>query len=246
MATCVITGIGSGIGREVAIELSRRKYYDSFSLIGRNIEAIEKTISMMRENGASNIDFYAVDLVEVEKLPKIVQEIAKKHDGIIALYNIAGYTDPQSLLTTTTESFELTYKINVFAPFVLMRECTKYMRINGGKILNVASTAGMTPRPGWLSYASSKASVIAMSQTLTQELAEYGIKIYCVSPGRCATKLRARLAPDEDSTKIMQPDEVAEVICNIMNPQENCLDGQNIIIRKQIMPRDVTNHPKLE
>lgn len=234
MATCVITGIGSGIGREVAIELSRRKYYDVYALLGRNVESIRETIFKMKENGASVVDFHEIDLVEVEKLSRIVCEIEQKYGNIVALYNIAGYTDPQSLLTTTIESFETTYKINVFAPFVLMRECTKYMRETGGKILNVASTAGMTPRPGWLSYASAKASVIAMSQTLSQELAEYGIKVYCVSPGRCATKLRARLAPDEDQTTIMQPEDVSKVICNIMNPLESCLDGQNIVIRKQI------------
>ncbi len=234
MSTCVITGIGSGIGRAVAVELSRRKYYDYYALLGRNIESIEKTISIMKENGVSDIGFYPVDLSEIGCLSEIVQEIDCKHSRITALYNIAGYTAPQSLLSTTIESFELTYKINVFAPFVLMRECSRCMRVNGGKILNVASTAGMTPRPGWLSYASSKASVIAMSQTLTEELAEYGIKVYCVSPGRCATKLRTRLAPDEDPTTIMQPEEVADVICNLMNPKECCLDGQNIVIRKQI------------
>ena len=108
------------------------------------------------------------------------------------------------------------------------------MKKNGGKILNVASTAGMTPRPGWLSYSSSKASVISMSQTLTDELSEYGIKVYCVSPGRCATKLRKRLAPNEDPRTIMQPIEVAEVICDLISDEECCLDGQNIIIRKQI------------
>lgn len=230
---CVITGIGSGIGREVAIELSKRKYYDSYALLGRNVEAISDTIQMMKANGVSDIVFYPINLAEVEALPNIIQQIAEKYE-IVALYNIAGYTDPQPLLTTTLESFELTYRVNVYAPFVLMRECTKYMRGIGGKILNVASTAGMTPRPGWLSYASSKASVIAMSQTLTAELSEYGIKIYCVSPGRCATKLRTRLAPDEDPTTIMQPEEVATVICDLMNPDECCLDGQNITIRKQI------------
>jgi len=124
--------------------------------------------------------------------------------------------------------------VNVFAPFMFMRECVKYMKDKGGKILNVASTAGMTPRPGWLSYASSKAAVISMSQTLTAELAEYGISVYCVSPGRCATKLRKRLAPDEDPTTIMQPEDVAEVICNLISPNEKCLDGQNIVIRKAI------------
>lgn len=234
MATCLITGAGSGIGRAVAVELSCRKYYDSYALLGRNVESIEKTISIMKKNGVSDVDFYSVDLSEVERLSEVVHEIDCRHGQITALYNIAGYTDPQSLLSTTIESFEFTYKVNVFAPFVLMRECSRFMRVNGGKILNVASTAGMTPRPGWLSYASSKASIIAMSQTLTEELAEYGIKVYCVSPGRCATKLRTRLAPDENPATIMQPEEVADVICNLMNPKECCLDGQNIVIRKQI------------
>lgn len=235
MSTAIITGIGSGIGRSVAIQLSIRKYYDKYALLGRNIEAIKDTIAEMRKNGAENISFYPVDLSEPEKLPEIIKEIDNREGNIRALYNIAGYTDPQPLFSTTLESFEITYKVNVFTPFVLMRECAKYMRTQGGKILNVASTAGMTPRPGWLSYASSKSSVIAMSQTLTSELAEYGIKVYCVSPGRCATKLRKRLAPDEDPTTIMQPEEVADVICNLMNPKECCLDGQNIVIRKQIM-----------
>lgn len=111
------------------------------------------------------------------------------------------------------------------------------MKNKGGKILNIASTAGMTPRPGWLSYSSSKAAVISMSQTLTDELVEYGIKVYCVSPGRCATKFRKRLAPNEDPTTIMQPEEVAEVICNLISDNGNCLDGQNIVIRKQLNNR---------
>lgn len=234
MNTAIITGVGSGIGRSVAIKLSDRKYYDKYALLGRNIEAIRDTIAEMRKKGAENISFYPIDLSEPEKVPDIIKTIDQREGGISALYNIAGYTDPQPLFSTTLESFEITYKVNVFAPFVLMRECAKYMRAHGGKILNVASTAGMTPRPGWLSYASSKSSVIAMSQTLTSELAEYGIKVYCVSPGRCATKLRKRLAPDEDPSTIMQPEEVADVICNLMNPKECCLDGQNIVIRKQI------------
>ena len=234
MSTAVITGIGSGIGRAVAVELSRRKYYDKFALIGRNFDAIQKTINLMKLHGQQDISFYSLDLSEVDRIPEIVRNINEIDGNISALFNIAGYTDPQPLLTTSLESFELTYKINVYAPFILMRECTKYMRFTGGKILNVASTAGMSPRPGWLSYASSKAAVIAMSETLAKELAEYKIKMYCVSPGRCATKLRTRLAPDEDPTTIMQPTEVAQVICNLMNPSECCLDGQNIVIRKQI------------
>lgn len=232
MATCIITGVGAGIGKAVAIRLAQMNLFDKYAVIGRSVADIETTVSEMKKTSDSDIISYHLDLGYPERIPEIVENINKELGDIECLLNIAGYTDPQSLLNTTLESFELTYRVNVFSPFMLMRETVKYMRRSGGKILNVASTAGMTPRPGWLSYASSKAAVISMSETLTAELAEYGITVYCVSPGRCATKLRKRLAPDEDPTTIMQPEEVAEVICNLISPAEQCLDGQNIVIRK--------------
>lgn len=235
MSTCIITGIGSGIGRATAIMLANRGFYSHYALIGRNEDEMRQTQAEMQKRlpeGSTHL--YLIDLAFPERIPELVAKIDAELGDIGALLNIAGYTDPQSLLTTTLESFELTYKVNVYAPFMFMRECVKYMRQKGGKILNVASTAGMTPRPGWLSYASSKSAVISMSETLTAELSEYGIMVYCVSPGRCATKLRRRLAPDEDPSTIMQPEEVAQVICNLVNPNEHCLDGQNIVIRKSI------------
>ena len=233
MSVCIITGPGSGIGRATAIQLAQRGFYDSFALLGRNAEEIQRTMEEMRKYNGS-VRFFQVDFSSPEAIPALVQDIHDSMGEIVALYNIAGYTDPQPLLTTSLESFDQTFRVNVYSPFLLMRECVKYMKSRGGKILNVASTAGMTPRPGWLSYASSKAALISMSQTLTEELSEYGIMVYCVSPGRCATKLRRRLAPDEDPSTIMQPHEVAEVICNLMDPKERCLDGQNIVIRKKL------------
>ncbi len=231
MGICIITGIGAGIGKATAIKLAQRGFYDGYALVGRNDADIQATMQEMTRY-TSNLRIFKADLSFPETLPAVVKDINDTMGDIDCLLNIAGYTDPKSLLTTTLESFDLTYRINVYSPFILMRECVKYMRNRGGKILNVASTAGMTPRPGWLSYASSKAALISMSETLTAELSEYGIMVYCVSPGRCATKLRRRLAPDEDPTTIMQPQEVAEVICNLIDPNECCLDGQNIVIRK--------------
>ena len=233
MGICIITGIGAGIGKATAIKLAQRGLFDGYALVGRNDADIEATRQKMSEYvAASNLRVFKADLSYPETIPAVVEAIHDTMGEIDCLLNIAGYTDPKPLLATTLESFDLTYRINVYSPFVFMRECVKYMRNRGGKILNVASTAGMTPRPGWLSYASSKAALISMSETLTAELSEYGIMVYCVSPGRCATKLRKRLAPDEDPTTIMQPEEVAEVICNLVDPNECCLDGQNIVIRK--------------
>jgi 3-oxoacyl-[acyl-carrier protein] reductase len=101
------------------------------------------------------------------------------------------------------------------------------------KILNVASTAATTSRPGWLAYASSKAAVVSMSSTLADELAGTGIKVYTISPGRCATELRRVLAPEEDLSTIMQPSQVADVIATLVDDNESTLDGQNIIVRQK-------------
>lgn len=234
MRLCIITGAGAGIGRATAIELSKQSFFDGYAILGRNAEALAATVEeMLLNNKNLKINTYAIDLSEPDRIPSVIDEVYNDFGSIDCLLNIAGYTDPQSLLLTSLEGFQKTYNVNVFSPFMLMRESVKYMKNGGGKILNVASTAGMTPRPGWLSYASSKAALISMSQTLTEELSEYNIKMYCVSPGRCATDLRKKLAPDEDPTTIMQPSEVAEVIVRLIDPCEMCLDGQNIVIRKK-------------
>ena len=234
MSVCIITGAGAGIGRATAIALSKQSFFDGYAILGRNTQALDATVAEMLENNPKlRIKTYLIDLDDPDEIPSIIDNVYNDFGSIDCLLNIAGYTDPQSLLLTTLDGFRKTYNVNVFSPFMLIRESVKYMKKNGGKILNVASTAGMTPRPGWLSYASSKAALISMSQTLTEELAEYNIKMYCVSPGRCATDLRKKLAPDEDPSTIMQPCEVAEVIERLIDPDEKCLDGQNIVIRKK-------------
>lgn len=234
MSVCIITGAGAGIGKATAIALSKQSFFDGYAILGRNTQALEATVAeMLSNNSKLSIKTYLIDLDNPDEIPSIIDNVYNDFGSIDCLLNIAGYTDPQSLLLTTLDGFRKTYNVNVFSPFMLIRECVKYMKKNGGKILNVASTAGMTPRPGWLSYASSKAALISMSQTLTEELAEYNVKMYCVSPGRCATDLRKKLAPDEDPSTIMQPCEVAEVIERLIDPAEKCLDGQNIVIRKK-------------
>lgn len=234
MRTCIITGAGSGIGRATAVALSRDKQFDRLVLIGRTEQTLAETCALMDRE--ANVETIVYDLSKLEGIPEMVRGIYEKTGEIHCLLNIAGYTDPQPLMTTTIENMRLTYETNVFAPFLLIRECTKYMRQNKrvSKILNVASTAGITPRPGWLSYASSKAAVVSMSQTLTEELAEYGIRVYCISPGRCATALRRKLAPNEDQSTIMQPEEVGRIIRQLVLDEEQCLDGQNIVIRKKM------------
>ncbi len=227
---CVITGASQGIGRAAAIRMSREPDVSAVVLIARNAEGLAETAAAM-DHADTAIDRIPYDLADLDGIPDLVRGINERHGGIDILLNIAGYADPQSLLDTSTENIVTTYTINVFAMLVLIREATRYMVDRPAKILNVASTAGITARPGWLAYASSKAAVVSLSATLADELAGSGIKVYSISPGRTATDLRRKLAPEEDLTTIMQPSHVADVIAQLMSDAETTLDGQNIVVR---------------
>ena len=231
--TCIITGASQGIGRATAIRLAREPDVDAIALIARSADGLNETKAAM-DGTRATVCAYPYDLADLDGIAPLIRSIHDEFGRIDVLCNIAGYAEPKALLDTTNENVRRTYTINVLAMIVIIREVVRLVRDRPAKILNVASTAGITSRPGWLAYASSKAAVVSLSLTLADELAGTGIKVYTISPGRTATELRRTLAPEEDLTTIMQPDEVADVIAKLLDETERILDGQNIIVRKQV------------
>lgn len=231
--TVVITGASQGIGRASAIRMAREPGVTAIVLIARSEAGLEETTELMEPVEGQTVRCIAYDLGDLDGIPDMVARIHDEFGSIDILLNIAGYAEPKSLLDTTSQNLITTFTINVFAMLILIREFVRSMQGRPAKVLNIASTAGITSRPGWVAYAASKAAVVSLSQTLADELAGTGIKVYSISPGRTATELRRILAPDEDPTKIMQPSAVAEVIATLMRDEERTLDGQNIIVRQQ-------------
>jgi short-subunit dehydrogenase len=227
---CLITGASQGIGRAAAIRMSRDPAVSTLVLVARSSSGLDGTAAAI-DPADVQVELIPYDLMDLAGIPALVKGIHDRHGSIDVLLNIAGYADPQSLLDTEIDNIVTTYTINVFAMLVLIREAVRYMYDRPAKILNVASTAGITSRPGWLAYASSKAAVVSLSATLADELAGSGIRVYSISPGRTATELRRKLAPEEDPSTIMQPSQVADVIAQLMSDDEITLDGQNIVVR---------------
>jgi len=166
--------------------------------------------------------------------PSIVEDVfAQLKDQNIelnAIVNNAGFTKPDSIIETEMADFEKTMRVNLYSPFRIIQAA---LRGNHplNHIINIASTAGMNGRAGWLSYSASKAAMINMSEVLRNELRPYNIEVTCLSPGRCATDLRRKLAPDEDPSTIMQPAQVAAVIKLMTTPTGTLLHSQNLVVR---------------
>lgn len=228
----MITGASKGIGRETAQLLaSPHTRFDQLILVGRKSDYFDKTTADIRAlaKGKEVVQIEA-DLSDPSIVTEIFQTLKEKGIALNVIVNNAGFTKPASVNETSMEDFEQTMQVNLYSPFRIVQMALR-QRHPLTHIVNVASTAGITGRAGWLSYSASKAALINMSEVLRDELKPFNIEVICISPGRCATDLRATLAPDEDPSTIMQPQQVAEVIELMISNTGALLHSQNLVVR---------------
>ena len=188
----VVTGASSGIGYCTALKAQEQGWRVIWA--SRHIESDKQICAMCNENSeCKNLDVSSEDSVR-----DFFRYVKSRYGKLDALVNCAGFVDPQSLLATSLENWEKTIKINLTGTFLCCKNAVQSMKKRGGKIINISSTAGLTPRPGWSAYAASKSGVISFSEAIAEELAMYNIKVFMICPGRTATPLRKILAPDAD------------------------------------------------
>ncbi len=230
--TALVTGASRGIGREISYALAGRGI--NVALVARSSEALQHVADEINKRFTANVMVLTADIRNEAQVVDAVKKTADTFGAIDYLVNNAGFVDPVGILEMTTENWDRVMETNLRGTFLFTREAVRYsMKERGGKIINIASTAGISPRPGWSAYAASKAGVVNFSLTMSDELREYGIKVYCISPGRTATELRRILAPDEDPSTILQPEDIAETVAFLLSSAGDYVDGQSIVVRKR-------------
>lgn len=229
--TALITGGSKGIGAALA----RSFLNDGIGTLylaarpSPAYQALQEALEQARSDD-QQIIYVSSDLADTAEVTKLVDQIANASGELDILINNAGFTAPQTIFEASFEELRRTMEVNLYAPFLLIQGLLQ----KGNKfqhIINVASTAGMRGRAGWSTYSSSKAALIALSQALREELLPLGTRVSCISPGRCATDLRKVLAPDEDPTTIMQPEDVVRVITMLLSDLGHYIDSENMVVR---------------
>lgn len=227
----LITGASRGIGFATATAALKHGA-EKVVMVARASSQFDYAVKQLKSlvNDDNRVIAIQADLSKSEGVAIVIQQLVELNIEIHHLVNNAGYTKPAPLHEATITDFKMTMSVNVYAPFLLIQQM---MRLNFGlqTIVNIASTAGIRGRPGWLSYSASKAALIAVSETLREELEPYGVNVVCLSPGRCATDLRKKLAPDEDPSTIMQPSQVSDVIMLSLSKLGRLVDSENIVVR---------------
>ncbi len=178
----LVTGSGTGIGREIALEFAREgadvvlHYSHSASGAGTAVEEIQ---AMGRRAAAFKANFDSVD----EAVGLATQALSFL-GGIDCLVNNAGITFNKPFLKVTREQFDMMYHVNVRAQFFLTQRVAEDMiQRGGGAIVNVTSIHGVQGAPEHSVYAGTKGAIIAYTRALAVELAHKGVRVNAIAPG---------------------------------------------------------------
>ena len=191
----LITGGDSGIGRAVAIAFAREGADVAISYLDEHDDA-KDTAGHVEEAGRKVL-LLPGDISKPQQCRDIVAKTVEAFGGIDILVNNAAYQSTvQTLEELTDEEIEHTFKTNIIAMFIITKAALPHMKA-GASIINTASVNADNPSPQLLHYAATKGAIENFTASLSQMLAEKGIRANSVAPGPIWTPLIPSTMPAE-------------------------------------------------
>ncbi|MGD0896594.1 MAG: glucose 1-dehydrogenase [Thermoguttaceae bacterium] len=178
----LITGAGTGIGREIALEFARQGADVAlhYAHSGAGARTALAEIQAMGRRGAA----FPANFDDVDDVVKLADRAVEFLGQIDCLVNNAGITMNRPFLKVTREQFDLLYHVNMRAQFFLTQRIVKDMlEHGGGAICNLTSIHGLQGAPEHSLYAGTKGAIIAYTRVLGVELAHRGIRVNAIAPG---------------------------------------------------------------
>ncbi|MEX0602352.1 MAG: SDR family NAD(P)-dependent oxidoreductase [Bacteroidota bacterium] len=177
----LITGGSRGIGAATGL-LAARAGADVAIVFQRNVREARRIEKAIQEEGGRS-RCYKADVSSRSDVRKTVRAVVKDFGRIDILVNSAGIWTSGSLGSMKESVWDQTIDINLKGTWLLCNEVFPHMKRHGGKIINIASTAGQRGEAFHSHYAASKGGVIAFTRSIAVELAPYNVQVNCVSPG---------------------------------------------------------------
>ncbi len=177
----IVTGAGGGIGEGIA----RRLAAEGASVIVNDINPKlgEQVAASIRSSGGQAI-FFAADVTQGDQVKALVDTALQTNGRLDTMVNNAGWTHRnRPMLEVSEAEFDKVYAVNMKSIYWSAVHAVPVLKQGGGgSIINIASTAGIRPRPGLTWYNGSKAAVIVTSKSMAAELGPDNIRVNCINP----------------------------------------------------------------
>ena len=244
----VVTGASRGIGQAAADELARLGAH--LTLIGRDRERGEANAVRLRTQAGARTAAVVADLAQPEAIAQAFALAAGRMGAVAILVNNAGVASAAPAARTTLQEWNRLLAIDLTAPFLCIQQVLKPMtEARFGRIVNVASTAGLTGYAYVTGDCAAKHGLIGLTRALAIEVARTGVTVNAVCPGytdtaivsetvarivaktgRTSEQALAELTAHNPQGRLVRPEEVAASIGWLCLPKSAAVTGQSILV----------------
>ncbi len=232
----IITGAGSGFGEGIADRFAR----EGAKVIVNDIqpEHGERVAAAIRRAGGQ-ASFVHGDVSSGDDVKALLEATIAAYGKLDILVNNAGVSHKnQSLLTVSEDEFDRVYRVNVKSLYWTAQHMAPYFKTRGGGVfVNIASTAGVRPRPGLVWYNGSKGAAIVTSRAMAVELAPFNIRVNVINPvagdtpllatfmGEDTPEMRAKFIGSIPLGRLSQPRDIANAALFLASDEADFITG---------------------
>ncbi|MGB9883208.1 MAG: SDR family NAD(P)-dependent oxidoreductase [Microgenomates group bacterium] len=234
----IVTGAGSGIGQATAVLFAKEGA--KVVVANRRVEKGEATVAQIKNQGGEAI-FIQTDVSRWEDVDNMVKKTVETYGKVDVLVNNAGIVRFGPLHQTSDQDWDDILNINLKGVFYGMKRVIPEMLKNGkGKIINIASIAGLVGFDQIGPYCASKGGVIALTREAALEYAKNKINVNCIAPGVIRTEMTAGMLEDEMTKKgfenqtpyprLGEPEDIANAALYLASDESDFVTGEVLVV----------------
>jgi NAD(P)-dependent dehydrogenase (short-subunit alcohol dehydrogenase family) len=238
----VVTGGSSGIGYAIARRLAVEGA--TVAIFGSGFDKARSAADEIAGDG-HRANPFAVDVSDADQVEETVNKVRSQLGEIDILINSAGVWYETPIGSTSWEAFDRMVGVNLKGPFLLANAIAPAMKERrSGKIVNLASVAGLSPSAGYSIYSTVKAGIIMFTRALSLELAPFDINVNAIAPGNTATPMNEHVRTGADfaarrewitritpsNRPFTPPEEIAETALFLVDDRVRGMHGATIVV----------------